>query len=111
MILEQELGMSEAEANDTGWRGTGQGHQMRSTNGWNDDDNSTNSSGFSGLPGGRHSGGSIYEMAGNMAFWWTSTLSGNLAKGRALGSGVGGVLRNNYSFGTGFSVRCLEDTE
>ena len=31
MTLEMELGMSESEANDTGWRGTDQGTQMKSS--------------------------------------------------------------------------------
>ena len=33
MTLEMELGMSESEANDTGWRGTDQGTQMKSSPG------------------------------------------------------------------------------
>ena len=33
MTLEMELGMSESEANDTGWRGTDQGTQMKSSAG------------------------------------------------------------------------------
>ena len=34
MDLEMTLGMSQAEANSTGWRGTDEGYQMKSTSGW-----------------------------------------------------------------------------
>ena len=52
MTMEMALGMSESEANSTGWRGTDQGTQMKTTYGWYGGGNGTNSSGFSGLPGG-----------------------------------------------------------
>ena len=49
--VEMALGMSESEASLTSWRGTDQGTQMKTDYGWNNG-NDTNSSGFSGLPGG-----------------------------------------------------------
>ena len=52
MTMEMGLGMSEAEANDTGWRGNDQGRQMKTDYGWSLTINGTNTSGFSGLPGG-----------------------------------------------------------
>ena len=33
--MEMSIGMSESEANDTAWRGTDEGYQMKSTSGWN----------------------------------------------------------------------------
>ena len=52
MTLEMELGMSESEANGTGWRGTDQGTQMKSSPEDSPSWNGTNTSGFSGLAGG-----------------------------------------------------------
>ena len=56
--MEISLGMSESEAAQTGWRGSPVGDYMKSTSGWNSGGNGSNSSGFTGLPGGyRYSGG------------------------------------------------------
>jgi len=53
MTLEMELGMSESEANSSeGWRGTGEGEQMKSSSSDTPSWNGTNSRGFSALPGG-----------------------------------------------------------
>ena len=55
MTLEMALGMSESEANDTGWRGTDQGTQMKSSPSDDPSWNGTNTSGFSALAGGSRS--------------------------------------------------------
>ena len=56
--MEISLGMSEADAASEGWRGSPVGDYMKSTSGWNGGGNGSNSSGFTGLPGGyRYSGG------------------------------------------------------
>ena len=44
------LGMTDVEANSTGWRGTNQGAQMKTAKGWSRRGNGTNSRGFSGFP-------------------------------------------------------------
>jgi uncharacterized protein (TIGR02145 family) len=70
----------------------------------------TNSSGFSGLPGGRRSNDGAFNLIGTNAYWWSTTEAGaNDAWFRALGNNVGIVDRiaNNKTFG--FSVRCLRD--
>ena len=70
----------------------------------------TNSSGFTGLPGGfRYSNGSFYDL-GFYGYWWSSTeYSGTLAWYRNLGYDYGQVGRYNYGKSSGFSVRCLKD--
>jgi uncharacterized protein (TIGR02145 family) len=106
MTLEMELGMSEAEANDTGWRGTDQGTQMKTTYGWYEGGNGTNSSGFSGLPGAyRFTDGNFYA-SGKVGRWWCSTQ--NLC--RFLYWDHPEVRRQYTSaFNNGYSVRCIMD--
>ena len=83
---------------------------MKSKQGWAKDGNATNSSGFSGLPGGyRNYGGTFYTIGG-LGYWWSST-EGNTddAWYRGLGYDNGGVVRLNDNKRIGFSVRCLRD--
>jgi uncharacterized protein (TIGR02145 family) len=71
----------------------------------------TNSSGFSGLPGGfRDYQGKFYGV-GNSGAWWSSSTKYNsdAAWLRSLDYNVGNVMRGlNYKT-VGFSVRCLRD--
>jgi len=112
MTMEMELGMSESAANSIGWRGTDQGAQIKTTYGWNDGGNGTNSSGFSGLPGGyRHTYGGFLE-AGSDVVWWSSSPSGSNAWYRDLDINNPLVSRNHdFNRRSGFSVRCLKDAE
>ena len=111
--LEMALGMSQNEADDTGWRGTDEGGKMKEagTAHWNSPNTgATNSSGFTALPGGyRNSSGSFYYL-GNYGYWWSSSEgSGTGAWGRYLGYGNVQVRRNLYDKTYGFSVRCLKN--
>ncbi len=121
MTMEMALGMSESEVYDTGWRGTDQGTQMKSTYGYYDydgDGNGTNSSGFSGLPGGmRYNNSSqfippgTFLEAGYNCFLWSSSLGGSNPWFRNLNAFKNNVSRLSY-YGphTGFSVRCIQDS-
>ncbi len=108
--LEVALGMTQAQADASGWRGTDQGTQMKSTSGWNSNGNGTNSSGFSGLPGGdRYDDGNFVNI-GIFGVWWSSTeLSTGNAWGRLLYYGSTNVYRYDFTKEGGFSVRCLRD--
>jgi uncharacterized protein (TIGR02145 family) len=70
----------------------------------------TNSSGFTGLPGGcRHSDGTFYNV-GNGGFWWNSSENDTpYASFRALNYNVGFASWGNFSKNYGVSVRCLRD--
>jgi uncharacterized protein (TIGR02145 family) len=72
--LEITLGMNPDIVNLQEWRGTDQGKQMKSTTGWENNGNGTNSSGFNGLAGGylQGSSGNSYAI-GVLTYWWTST--------------------------------------
>ena len=111
MMLEMELGMSESEANSDGWRGTDQGTQMKASledlPAWN----GTNSSGFSGLPGGKRSNTGNFDTSGNDGYWWSSTQIGGQAWFRYLDSDHSNINRNDPDLRYGFSVRCIKDTE
>ncbi len=87
------------------------GGQMKATYGWVVG-NGTNSSGFSGLPGGsRFISGGYFGSAGVSAGWWSSSPDGSNAWGRYLSSDVENVYRGNDYQQNGFSVRCVRDAE
>ena len=109
MTLEIELGMSESEANDTGWRGTDQGTQMKSSPSGDPSWNGTNTSGFSGLAGGyRYLDGDFFS-GGYYGCFWSASAIGTNAWSRFLLGGDTEVNRDLYSLRNGFSVRCVRD--
>jgi uncharacterized protein (TIGR02145 family) len=107
MTLEMALGMTSSQANSTGWRGTDQGTQMK-TSSWG----GTNSSGFSALPGGhRNAGDGHFNGQGDDGSWWSSSPNGADAWSRYLILSYSNVYRYaNYTRG-GFYVRCVRDSE
>ena len=108
--MEMHLGMTQAQADDISLRGTDEGEKMKSTSGWYNNGNGTNSSGFTALPGGyRHGNGSFHYLGSN-GYWWSSTEgSGSNAWNRNLYYDNDRVSRSNYSKAYGFSVRCLKN--
>ena len=111
MTLEMALGMSESEANDTGFRGTDQGTQMKTYYGWDEGGNGSNSSGFSGLPGGYRFSSGFFASAGYVGRWWSSSPNGSSAWYRYLFYNLESVSRVDSSPRYGFSVRCVQDSE
>ena len=116
MAMEMVLGMSEAEANEIGLRGADQGTQMKTDNGWYAGGNGTNSSGFSGLPGGYRYNTGQFGGAGGFCYLWSSTSAGATPAGavslyRRLDYGQEGVRRQTNSPRSGFSVRCIQNAE
>ena len=114
--LEMQLGMSQTEADQTGYRGTDQGSQMAGNSSlWNSGNLVNNASfatsGFTALPGGgRGSLSGSFNGLGDYGNWWSST-EGNSSSawGRRLHYDNSGVTRYNYGKSGGFSVRCLKD--
>ena len=49
------------------------GAKMKSKEGWYKNGNGTNSSGFSGLPGGLRSSYGAFDVIGYYGYWWSST--------------------------------------
>jgi uncharacterized protein (TIGR02145 family) len=111
ITMEMALGMSEAEANDTDFRGTDQGIQMKTETGWEYDGNGTNTSGFLGLPGGYRFIDGYFNRAGGDGLWWSSVPNGSSAWARALGFNYANVYRHGYDRRYGSSVRCVREAE
>jgi uncharacterized protein (TIGR02145 family) len=109
MTLEIELGMSESEANDTGWRGTDQGTQMKSSPSDDPSWNGTNTSGFSGLAGGYRYYNGVFGYGGNYGYFWSASAYGTVAWSRLLSGGYTVVNRSYNNRRNGFSVRCVRD--
>jgi len=112
MTLEMALGMSEADANSQGGRGTDQGTQMKSSPSDDPSWDGTNTSGFSALAGGYRSNNGYFSNEGNYGTFWSSSPNG--ANGayvwtRRLSSGSTEVYRWNGYLRSGFSVRCLRN--
>jgi len=111
--MEISLGMSEADAASEGWRGSPVGDYLKSTSGWNidgngNDGNGSNSSGFTGLPGGyRYSGG--FNGVGFPGYWWSASESGSNSWWRVLDYDDDDVHRYYYDRDNGFSARCVRD--
>ena len=95
--LEMSLGMTQVQADATGWRGTDQGTQLKP-------------SGTSGLnmplAGYRDTSGSFALLLAD-ANLWSSSESSTSAWERYLYSGVATVGRGTNAKGSGFSVRCV----
>jgi uncharacterized protein (TIGR02145 family) len=106
--MEISLGMSQSDAADAGWRGTDEGYQMKSTSVWSSGGNGSNSSGFTGLPGGiRYSGG--FSGRDSYGIWWSASESGSSSWVRDLDQDYVTVSRYSANRYVGFSARCVID--
>jgi uncharacterized protein (TIGR02145 family) len=87
-------------------------NKMKSTSGWFNDRNGTNSSGFSGLPVGIRTNNGSYYGEGKCCYWWSSLEIGS-KRPYILGLTFNyiGLERNRYNYHLrgGYSVRCLRD--
>jgi uncharacterized protein (TIGR02145 family) len=107
--LEMELGMSESDANGTGYRGTDQGTQMKSSASDSPAWNGTNTSGFSGLAGGFRLDSGVFFSGGSYGCFWSASAGGTYAWLRKLVGGDTEVYRGSDNLRNGFSVRCVRD--
>ncbi len=87
------------------------GYAMKSTSGWSCascDGNGSNSSGWTGLPGGhRYPGG--FGANGTAGWWWSASESGSYSWIRHLSNYNDDVYRTNDTRYYGFSARCVRD--
>ena len=109
--LEMHLGMTQNEADNPDWRGTDQGAKMKTTSGWDNDGNGTNTSGFTGLPAGFRAGeDALFYWLGKGGFWWTSSeFDENQVLYRSVNQYQEKVQRTYNYKGSGISVRCVKD--
>ena len=89
------------------------GAEMKTTYGWNNGGNGTNSSGFSGLPGGgRFDDDGVFSSAGSIGWWWSSSPIYSTFWSRGLVGSNNNVNRDNDFYKRfGLSVRCVRDAE
>ena len=86
------------------------GKKMKSTSGWNDEGNGTNSSGFSGLPGGYRGNDGYCSLIGYGGYWWSASEYGTYyAYFRLLSFNSDYLDSYNGLKDEGLSVRCLRD--
>lgn len=110
MTLELYLGMPADQLELWDWRGTDQGTQMKSTTGWNDGGNGSNSSGFSGLCGGyRYGATGAFNALGILTYWWSSENNADQGLYRRLDGNNSGIYRSVTAKRGGKYVRCLKD--
>ena len=115
MELEMYLGMSESEADSTGWRGTNEGSKLAGNAGlWDNGDLENNSefgtSGFSAFPAGyRSTNGFYYDIDYRSYFWSSSEFNSYKAWYRYLFYSNSNVSRFTNFKHYGFSIRCLGD--
>ena len=92
------------------------GIKMKNTYGWNNGGNGTNSSGFSGLPGGRgknyNNNGWRWDFAGEYGWWWTSSdseVSDTVALNVELYQLDDELLFLDTPKNWQYSIRCIKD--
>jgi uncharacterized protein (TIGR02145 family) len=111
-VLEAYLGMSQADINGSwDWRGTDQGTQLKNTSGWLPGLNGTNTSGFTGLPGGyRYGVDGTFNNLQDLAYWWSSTeLDAATAWYRRVDGNQTGIYKAAVLKQGGKFVRCLKN--
>ncbi len=107
--LEMKLGMTPAQADETGGRGSDQGTRMKTTSGWHNNGNGTNASGFSGLPGGNRTINGYFVYSVQRGFWWSATeVQSAFAWYRHLAHDAATVYRTTTTKENGYSVRCVK---
>ena len=110
MTLEMELGMSSTDADILAqWRGTNEGEKLKSSSGDAPPWSGTNTSGFSGLPGGNRVQPGDFMWGGNNGYFWTASPRGTNAWYRKFEGGRDNIYRNYTVKGAGLTVRCVWD--
>jgi len=114
--MEKFIGMSQLEADKTGWRGSHEGEKLKSEGyqNWSEHQNvwGTNESGFTGLAQGCRLFNFKAGTPGffSTGFWWSATTNANNdAYYRYLDYKTSTVFRSHCLKNYGFSVRCVKD--
>lgn len=87
--------------------------KLKSSDGWTDNGNGTNKSGFSARPSGMRNHYGKFDGIGSEANWWTTSKSNDnrVALSRHHYSGNNQKRTNDYSIkSVGMSIRCLKDS-
>ncbi|MDD5508326.1 MAG: FISUMP domain-containing protein [Bacteroidales bacterium] len=111
--VDSQYPVGDPEWDGAGWRGYDAGGNLKEagTSHWfSPNTGATNSSGFTGLPGGirSYNSGSFYNLGAYGHFWSSSQYSTIIAWYRSLYYSNASVNRNYSYKDYGFSVRCLK---
>ncbi len=85
------------------------GHQMKSSASDSPSWNGSNSSGFSGIPGGGRSNNGDFISLGTNGYWWSTSLDEGYAVYRRLYATGDDAPSHRFWLEFGASVRCLQD--
>lgn len=86
------------------------GKKMKSTSGWKSGGNGTNSSGFSGLPGGARKFKGAFGLAISISGWWSSSESSPTRSYAYYLYYTGDVALSDFADKTdGLYIRCVKD--
>ncbi len=112
--LEKKLGMSQSEADDTGWRGINEGACLKETGTehWvSPNSDATNGSGFTALPGGLRTDDGEFIGIHESCTWWTNTIDVVWISyyRRWIEHDGNQIHRDGRSEESGRSVRCIKD--
>lgn len=114
--MEMTLGMSALEADALNERGTNEGAQLKSGDGWNSSVNvgveGTNTVGFNALPSGEWnpSFGPFFHLGAEASYWTASVYDTTTAAWmRTLAYDNGSIKRSYVTSKMGFSCRCVKD--
>jgi uncharacterized protein (TIGR02145 family) len=85
---------------------------MKTTTGWSNSGDGSNSSGFSGSPGGQRSNNlGNFNLSGTHGYWWSSSIEGLDAVGYYMSNLNEGLIRITEDPRYGSSVRCIHESE
>ncbi len=110
--LENEVDAGTVSCIVMGWRGTDAGGNLKdtTTTHWaSPNTGATNSSGFTGLPGGYRMGAYSFYNLTSKAHFWSSSVDGPAAWARELDSDDAQVGRFTVGQTRSYSTRCLKD--
>ena len=111
--LEMYLGMTQAQADDEGWRGVDEGGKLKEagTTHWvSPNIGATNSSGFTALPTGhRNTGGDFWNLTLNGQLWTSTDIGSYPAYHRFLDYNSAQIWRSGINKLDGYAVRCMQD--
>jgi uncharacterized protein (TIGR02145 family) len=86
------------------------GNKMKPRSGWDENDNETNESSFSGLPGGYRNSDGNFDKVGSSGYWWSTTEHNTYdVYYRALYRSQDYLDSYNGKKREGLSVRCVKD--
>lgn len=107
--MELQLGMLESEVNSLGWRGTNEGSQLKTSDGWLNNGGGDNSVGFNGKSGGIRDWEGNFGYAGDDGRWWSIYEAGYGGMNRYLNANYDLIYRGESDLRTGLSVRCIQN--